>query len=94
MSSPGVERGWADRIFRRNWNSATSPKTWYKWPFLVDIGTTKPDPIVLSGARGLGTKSIEFIIACRSGLQSPAGLTQIGLDEFFWNASIAARSAA
>jgi alkanesulfonate monooxygenase len=43
---------------------------------LVDIGATKPDPIVLSGALGLGTKSIEFIVACRSGLQSPAVFVQ------------------
>ena len=43
---------------------------------LVDIGATKPDPIVLASALGLGTRSIEFIIACRSGLQSPALFVQ------------------
>jgi alkanesulfonate monooxygenase len=43
---------------------------------LVDIGAAKPDPIVLASALGLGTRSIEFIIACRSGLQSPAIFAQ------------------
>jgi alkanesulfonate monooxygenase len=43
---------------------------------LVDIGAPKPDPIVLSSALGLGTSRIEFIIACRSGLQSPAVFVQ------------------
>jgi alkanesulfonate monooxygenase len=43
---------------------------------LVDIGATKPDPIVLASALGLGTRSIEFIVACRSGLQSPAVFVQ------------------
>lgn len=50
---------------------------------LVDIGAAKPDPIVLSGALGLDTRSIEFITACRSGLQSPAGLAKTGLDDIF-----------
>jgi alkanesulfonate monooxygenase len=43
---------------------------------LIDIGATKPDPIVLASALGLGTRSIEFIVACRSGLQSPAVFAQ------------------
>ncbi len=43
---------------------------------LLDIGATKPDPIVLSGALGLGTDTIQFIVACRSGLQSPAVFVQ------------------
>src|SRR5262245_33896770 len=43
---------------------------------LVDIGATKPDPIVLSAALGLDTSRIEFIIASRSGLQSPALFAQ------------------
>jgi alkanesulfonate monooxygenase len=43
---------------------------------LIDIGATKPDPIVLASALGLGTRSIEFIVACRSGLQSPAVFVQ------------------
>lgn len=32
---------------------------------LVDIDTTKPDPIVHSGALRRGTRRIEFILACR-----------------------------
>jgi alkanesulfonate monooxygenase len=43
---------------------------------LVDIGSAKPDPIVLCTALGVATRSIEFIIACRSGLQSPAVFVQ------------------
>ena len=43
---------------------------------LADIGATKPDPIVLSAALGLDTSRIEFIVACRSGLQSPALFAQ------------------
>jgi alkanesulfonate monooxygenase len=43
---------------------------------LVDIGATKPDPIVLASALGLSARSIEFIVACRSGLQSPAVFVQ------------------
>ncbi|MBR0774225.1 LLM class flavin-dependent oxidoreductase [Bradyrhizobium diazoefficiens] len=43
---------------------------------LIDIGATKPDPIVLASALGLKTRSIEFIVACRSGLQSPAVFVQ------------------
>ena len=43
---------------------------------LVDIGAAKPDPIVLSTSLGLATRSLEFIIACRSGVQSPAVFVQ------------------
>ncbi len=43
---------------------------------LFDIGATKPDPIVLASALGPNTRSIEFIVACRSGLQSPAVFVQ------------------
>jgi alkanesulfonate monooxygenase len=43
---------------------------------LLDIGATKPDPIVLASALGVGASSIEFIVACRSGLQSPAVFVQ------------------
>jgi alkanesulfonate monooxygenase len=43
---------------------------------LIDIGAAKPDPIVLASALGLGTRSIELIIACRPGLQSPAVFVQ------------------
>jgi len=43
---------------------------------LVDIGAAKPDPIVLASALGLNTRSIEFIIACRSSLQSPTIFVQ------------------
>lgn len=43
---------------------------------LVDIGAAKPDPIVLSAALGLATSRLEFMVACRSGLQSPALLVQ------------------
>jgi alkanesulfonate monooxygenase len=43
---------------------------------LVDIGAGKPDPIVLSTALGLATRNLEFLIACRSGLQSPAVFVQ------------------
>jgi alkanesulfonate monooxygenase len=43
---------------------------------LVDIGAAKPDPIVLSTSLGLATSSVEFIVACRSGLQSPAVFVQ------------------
>jgi alkanesulfonate monooxygenase len=43
---------------------------------LIDIGAGKPDPIVLSTALGLATRNIEFLIACRSGLQSPAVFVQ------------------
>jgi alkanesulfonate monooxygenase len=43
---------------------------------LVDIGAAKPDPIVISSALGPGTRRIEFIVACRSGLQSPAVFVQ------------------
>jgi len=43
---------------------------------LIDIGATKPDPIVLASALGLNTHAIEFIVACRSGLQSPAVFVQ------------------
>ena len=43
---------------------------------LVDIGAAKPDPIVLSASLGLATSSVEFIVACRSGLQSPAVFVQ------------------
>ena len=43
---------------------------------LVDISAAKPDPIVLCAALGVATRSIEFIVACRSGLQSPAAFVQ------------------
>jgi Luciferase-like monooxygenase len=43
---------------------------------LVDIGAAKPDPIVLSTALGLATRNLEFLNACRSGLQSPAVFVQ------------------
>jgi alkanesulfonate monooxygenase len=43
---------------------------------LVDIGAAKPDPIVLSTALGPATRNLEFLIACRSGLQSPAVFVQ------------------
>jgi alkanesulfonate monooxygenase len=43
---------------------------------LVDISAAKPDPIVLASALGVGTSHIEFIVACRSGLQSPAVFVQ------------------
>jgi alkanesulfonate monooxygenase len=43
---------------------------------LVDIAAAKPDPIVLSCALGVATSRIEFIVACRSGLQSPAVFVQ------------------
>jgi alkanesulfonate monooxygenase len=43
---------------------------------LVDIGATKPDPTILSCALGVATHRVEFIVACRSGLQSPAVFVQ------------------
>ena len=43
---------------------------------LIDISAAKPDPIVLSCALGLATSHVEFIVACRSGLQSPAVFVQ------------------
>lgn len=43
---------------------------------LTDIGASKPDPIVLATALGQGTRSIEFIIACRSGLMPPTTFVQ------------------
>jgi alkanesulfonate monooxygenase len=43
---------------------------------LVDISAAKPDPIVLSCVLGVATHRVEFIIACRSGLQSPAVFVQ------------------
>ena len=43
---------------------------------LTDIGAAKPDPIVLATALGCSTSSIEFIIACRSGLMPPTTFVQ------------------
>ncbi len=43
---------------------------------LVDIGAAKPDPIVTTAAFGLATKKIAFIVAARSGLQSPTTFVQ------------------
>lgn len=43
---------------------------------LMAIGYTRPDPLVLSIALGLRTERIRFMIACRSGLISPAYFVQ------------------
>jgi len=43
---------------------------------LTDFGFAKPDPILLSAALGMATKKINFIVAYRSGLLSPASFVQ------------------
>lgn len=43
---------------------------------LVDIGASKPDPILLAAALGCRTAEIEFIVACRSGLYLPTTFVQ------------------
>ena len=43
---------------------------------LMAIGYTRPDPLVLSIVLGLRTERIRFMIACRSGLISPAYFVQ------------------
>lgn len=43
---------------------------------LVDIGAAKPDPILSTAALGLATEKIRFIVAARSGLQSPTTFVQ------------------
>lgn len=40
------------------------------------IGFARPDPILLSAAIGLRTEKIKFMVACRSGLQSPTYFVQ------------------
>ncbi|HEY6350689.1 MAG TPA: LLM class flavin-dependent oxidoreductase [Candidatus Angelobacter sp.] len=43
---------------------------------LMAIGFARPDPILLSAAIGLRTDKIKFMVACRSGLQSPTYFVQ------------------
>ena len=43
---------------------------------LMAIGFARPDPILLSAAIGLQTEKMKFMIACRSGLQSPTYFVQ------------------
>jgi alkanesulfonate monooxygenase len=43
---------------------------------LVDIGAANPDPLLLSAGLGLGTSTIELIVACRSGLWHPTTFVQ------------------
>jgi alkanesulfonate monooxygenase len=43
---------------------------------LIDIGWSKPDPILLAAALGMRTERIKFIIAHRSGLASPTSFVQ------------------
>jgi alkanesulfonate monooxygenase len=43
---------------------------------LVDIGAANPDPLLLSAGLGLGTSSIELIVALRSGLWHPTTFVQ------------------
>jgi alkanesulfonate monooxygenase len=43
---------------------------------LTDFGAAKPDPMLLSAALGLATRTIKFIIAYRSGLLSPTSFVQ------------------
>lgn len=43
---------------------------------LVDIGAANPDPLLLSAGLGLGSRSIELIVACRSGLWHPTTFVQ------------------
>lgn len=43
---------------------------------LVDFGLNKPDAMLLTMAIALQTKTIKFIIACRSGLMSPTYFVQ------------------
>ena len=43
---------------------------------LLDVGSTKPDPIVLAGALGRETTRIEFIVAYRSGMIPPTTFVQ------------------
>ena len=43
---------------------------------LVDIGAANPDPLLLAAGLGPLTSSIEFIVACRSGLWHPTTFVQ------------------
>lgn len=43
---------------------------------LMAFGFTRPDPMALSAALGMHTKSIRFMIACRPGVMSPTVFTQ------------------
>jgi alkanesulfonate monooxygenase len=43
---------------------------------LMAIGFARPDPILLSAAIGLQTEKMKFMVACRSGLQSPTYFVQ------------------
>lgn len=43
---------------------------------LVDIGASKPDPLLTTSALGLATEKIRFIVAARSGLQPPTTFVQ------------------
>ena len=43
---------------------------------LMAVGFARPDPILLSTAIGLRTEKIKFMVACRSGLQSPTYFVQ------------------
>jgi alkanesulfonate monooxygenase len=43
---------------------------------LIDIGAANPDPLLLAAGLGPLTESIEFIVACRSGLWHPTTFVQ------------------
>jgi alkanesulfonate monooxygenase len=43
---------------------------------LMAIGFSRPDPMLLSAAIGLRTEKMKFMVACRSGLQSPTYFVQ------------------
>ncbi|PYI93667.1 MAG: alkanesulfonate monooxygenase [Verrucomicrobia bacterium] len=43
---------------------------------LMAIGSTCPDPILLSTCLGLKTRRVKFMVACRPGLISPAAFVQ------------------
>ena len=43
---------------------------------LIDIGASNPDPLLLAAGLGPRTQSIEFIVACRSGLWHPTTFVQ------------------
>lgn len=84
----GGERAPASRAHLTSLRQSGLPDLEYQVPFalaaeacgidslLIDIGWSKPDPILLATALGLATKKVRFIIAHRSGLMGPVTFVQ------------------
>src|SRR5712671_4081150 len=43
---------------------------------LTAFGFHRPDPLILATALGMATEKIKFMVACRSGINSPTGFVQ------------------